>query len=322
MTLLSWEWGRWRGMVRFLSWVDAIGERVRAPGAQGLPISSRLLGRFKVLGGLALGALGRRTLVAEAPPPPSTPPVVVVPQLLPLPVTPPPRAATPPPAPVSPVVLADTGSADTLAFVEELYGYREGELRRKFGQAAQDWAQEGADSATDLLGIAEIRLQLKGLGPNPDPDRITRVFAGWSRASVAPVELARLEPRYDWHQSGGIAAPVPTVTAIVPSDPLPYRHQQEDQEVFLEEPGLSASAAIDNTPTPEVVRVGSPEQHQDLVRSAMRLLLQQHPEVGRALVACGHDPSRIVLSLPPAVGAPDLGFGNNSSSDESGHESF
>ena len=213
MTLLSWEWGRWRGMVRFLSWVDAIGERVRAPGAQGLPISSRLLGRFKVLGGLALGALGRRTLVAEAPPPPSTPPVVVVPQLLPLPVTPPPRAATPPPAPVSPVVLADTGSADTLAFVEELYGYREGELRRKFGQAAQDWAQEGADSATDLLGIAEIRLQLKGLGPNPDPDRITRVFAGWSRASVAPVELARLEPRYDWHQSGGIAAPVPTVTA-------------------------------------------------------------------------------------------------------------
>lgn len=295
-TLLSWEWGRTRGMVRFLHWIDAIGERVGNPDPKTRPISTRVLETFTVLADLAVGVLGRRTLVAPAPAP-----VAVAPSL--------------------PRLPGGAGDTATLDFVAELYGYQEGELRGRFGEAARQWVEEGAESAVDLIDTGAVRVELEGFATNPDPDTIRDVIVGWDRKTAGPVALAALELRYDWTSEFAptTTARVATATASQPQPvdaPIAIElFQQEEEEEEEEQEEIVAVSPPASPP-------GSPAG--DLVHAAMKLLLQ-HPEVAKALLACGHDPSQIVLTLPPplhpAAQGP-YGSANSSSSDESGQEAI
>lgn len=76
-------------------------------------------------------------------------------------------------------------------FVEEIYGYDEGEMERRFGKVA-----EGNLDASTLKNIARVQTELGGVGDHPGARQPTSVYMGWQREAVRMTNTNGISLRY------------------------------------------------------------------------------------------------------------------------------
>jgi len=197
--LLSWEWGKTRGLRRFASWLDRLWNanttsKVLPAGQKPSRIITRVLTHhfplFRELFGTPL----------RAPPPPPT-------KMVPNPTIAETEARQ---------VRADKERSllvhhqALIRFVEQMYGYREGDLDRRFGEVA-----DGKIDANTLKNIARVGVELGGAGRHPWDRQPSTIYIGWKQDEVGVANLNALSLRYyiirgseeeEVRESGTIAA--------------------------------------------------------------------------------------------------------------------